>query len=137
MNRREFIAAGLLGLAITGCQKGAKSPRGVVKLGGKVTYGGTAPPKGFFLTFKPTGEGKQSSAVTKDGGEFYCRYSTTEDGVEHGQLKVTVGWDDEANGGPVPTEFADLVKSYGAPEDALDITVEKADTSYKLDFPKK
>lgn len=138
MQRREFLAASLCGLTFVaaGCGKGAKSKYDVVKFAGKVTYDGKEIPEGFTLLFTPA-EGKQSGAAVKAGGEFYAKYSSAEDGVQKGQLKVTVGWDDEVKGA-IPAGFEDLVKSYsGAAENCLTITVDKADTQYALDFPKK
>lgn len=143
MKRREFISASLVGLALapvalSGCG-GKKSPRGVVKLGGTVVYDGNPLPAGFMITFTPAGGGgRPSGAVVEDGGKFYAKYSTAEDGVEHGSIKVTIGWDEEAHdGAPVPEGFEALVKSYGTADNALEITVEKADTNYELSFPKK
>ena len=143
MNRRDFISASLAGLtlvpvALTGCG-GKKSPRGVVKFGGTVVYDGKPVPAGFVITFTPAGtSGRPSTAVVEDGGKFYARYSSAEDGVEHGQIKVTIGWDEERNdNAPVPEGFEGLAKGYGANQDALDITVDKANTAYELSFPKK
>ncbi|MBR4750895.1 MAG: hypothetical protein IK077_03965 [Thermoguttaceae bacterium] len=139
MQRREFLAS-LSGLAlvvsgIAGCGKGKKSQYNVVKFGGTATYDGQPIPEGFSLLFTPA-EGKQSGAATKAGGEFYARYSSAEDGVQSGSLKVTVGWDEEEQGA-IPAGFEDLIKSYGTDEGALTISVDKANTSYALDFPKK
>ena len=143
MNRRDFISAGLVGLtlvpvAMSGCG-GKKSPRGVVKFGGTVVYDGKPVPAGFMITFTPAGSGgRPSAAVVEDGGKFYAKYSSAEDGVEHGQLKVTIGWDEERNdGAPVPEGFEALSKSYGSLNDALEITVDKANTAFELSFPKK
>ena len=139
MQRREFLAS-LSGLALvaTGivrCGKGKKSQYNVVKFAGTATYGGQPIPEGFTIVFTPA-EGKQSGAAVKAGGEFYAKYSNAEDGVQSGSLKVSVYWDDEERG-PVPAGFEDLATSYGSPENALSITVDKADQKYALDFPKK
>ena len=141
MNRREFVSFGVVALAATtmglsGCGGAKKSPRGVVKFGGTATYDGKPLPKGVMIMFTPK-EGRQSAATTTENGAFYAKYSTAEDGVEHGTLKVTVGWDEEVTGGPIAEDFADLIKNYSTADQALEITVEKADTEYKLDFPKK
>ena len=140
MQRRNFIVALLLGAptvltSFVGCGGAKKSPRGVVKFGGTATYGGEAIPKGFFITFHPDA-GRDSAAVVEDGGKFHARYSSAEDGVEHGKLRVLIGWDEE-DGGPVPEGFEKLATSYSTYETALEITVDKADENYALDFPKK
>ncbi|MBQ4204563.1 MAG: hypothetical protein II655_12785 [Thermoguttaceae bacterium] len=139
MKRREFISATLFGataFCALGCGGAKKSPNGVVKFAGTATYGGQPIPAGFVITFTPAGGGRPSAAVVQANGEFYAKYSTVEDGVEHGKLAVLIGWDEEDNG-PIPAGFEDLPKSYAVADDALSITVEKADTAYKLDFPKK
>ena len=139
MQRREFLTSlgglALVASGIVGCGKGKKSQYNVVKFAGTATYGGQPIPEGFFILFTPA-EGKQSGAAVKAGGEFYAKYSSAEDGVQSGALKVTVDWDEEDKG-PVPAGFEDLVKTYGTPEGAMSITVDKADQKYALDFPKK
>ncbi len=138
MQRREFLAASLCGLTFlaAGCGKGAKSQYGVVKFAGKATFDGQPIPEGFKIVFTPA-EGRQSAAAVKADGEFYARYSSAEDGVQKGSLKVTVGWDEEDKG-PIPAGFEDLVKAYsGDPENYMEISVDKANTSYELNFPKK
>ena len=139
MQRRDFLVSlGGLTLVVSGiigCGKGKKSKYNVVKFGGKATYDGQPIPEGFFILFTP-GEGKQSGASVKAGGEFYAKYSGAEDGVQSGSLKVTVDWDEEERGA-VPAGFEDLVKTYGSQEGALTITVDKANQNYALDFPKK
>ena len=136
--RKTFVALLLccscLVISLAGCSKVQKSPRGVVKFAGVATYDGETVPKGFFITFKPT-NGHDSTAIVQDGGAFRAVYTSAEDGVEHGALKVLIGWDED--NGAVPSGFEGLAKSYSAIDDALAITVDKADENYKLDFPKK
>ena len=140
MNRREFVSTSLAALAastvgFSGCGGGKKSPRGVVKFGGTATYDGKPLPAGVMIMFTPDG-GRQSAATVTENGAFYAKYTTAEDGVEHGALKVTVGWDEEMSGA-LPEDFAGLIKGYATDADALQITVDKANTEYALDFPKK
>ena len=139
MQRREFLSStvglALLATCFSGCGKGAKSKYGVVKFGGRATYDGKPIPEKFTLLFTPA-EGKQSGSEIGADGAFYAKYSSAEDGVQKGALKVTVGWDDEVNG-DVPAEFKEFFDTYSTRENALEINVEKADVKYALEFPKK
>ena len=71
-------------MSISGCG-GPDLPYEVVPLEGTVTYQGE-PLEGVTVHFRPT-EGRESSAISEEGGKFVMRYTHDVDGVQKGTGK--------------------------------------------------
>lgn len=106
MRLRFGISIVLLSLIATaGCSSNQGYPE-LIPVTGKVTLDGT-PVAGLRVNFEP-GEGRRSSGVTNQSGEYVLEYMDQKKGAIAGQHRVTIVWtgeaENETEGESVPTD---------------------------------
>ena len=142
-NKIVFLLVVLSFLAFSaGCgDRGGKYK--VVPLSGTLTYQGKPFGEEVLITFTPE-EGRLSTAVANKEGKFKAEYTDSQNGVQVGKLKVTIGPYGTSSGFLSPQTLANSNKSSSSKEafakyafggDGFDINVDKKSNDFKLDLP--
>lgn len=92
-------------VALAGCGSSHNYPD-LVPVSGKITIDGT-PTAGLKVSFEPN-EGRRSSGITNQSGEYVLHYMDTVKGATPGQHRVTIVWigetDENIEGDSIPTD---------------------------------
>lgn len=91
--------------SVAGCGSNHGHPE-LIPVSGVVTLNGT-PIAGLRVNFEPS-EGRRSSGVTNQSGEYVLKYMDQQKGALHGHHRVTIVWtgenENEIEGEAIPTD---------------------------------
>ena len=121
-------------MSISGCG-GPDLPYEVVPLEGTVTYQGE-PLEGVTVHFRPT-EGRESTAISEEGGKFVMRYTHGVDGVQKGTGKFFLTMPEQMGGlassqGSSSAALAEAVKKYSSENTTLETEITEPNKNYEL-----
>ena len=142
-NHRLFAVLMTCGLAVgfSGCGGGGSDTPDLGDVNGTVTLDGKAAPN-LTVTFQPT-EGRPSSGVTNESGEYTLKYSPSETGAKVGEHLVTISSNPPEQDGdccePPAEDFVDPIppkyNTDAANNSEMKKTVEAGSNTF--DFPLK
>jgi hypothetical protein len=119
-----FCVSMCLTTVSSGCGGGATDMPEIGEVHGKITLDGQ-PLSGVKIYFKPQ-TGRESIAIADEAGAFEAIYLLNEPGVKIGPCSVTVAWDEESPGAPIP-------EKYGA-SSTLTLDVKPGDNEFNIEM---